>query len=63
MNKIIECQVINKAKSGLGYKNVPPPYRGIPAPLGIDLEHTGLSEFQQPILEYGVQPKANVVAD
>lgn len=61
VTNLIECQVINKAKSGVGYKSVPPPYRGIPSPPGIDLEHTRLPEFQLPELKYGVQPKSNVV--
>ena len=53
MNKIWEAQVVNKAKSGVGYKSVPPPLRGVPAPPGIDLEHTGLEEFQEPTMTYG----------
>ena len=53
IDKIWEAQIVNKAKSGLGYNTVPPPLRGVPVPPGIDLAHTGLPEFQEPTLEYG----------
>ena len=53
IRKIWEAQVVSKAKSGLGYKSVPPPLRGVPAPPGIDLAHTGLEEFQYPPMTYG----------
>jgi hypothetical protein len=55
IDKIWEAQVVNKAKSGVGYKSVPPPLRGVPAPPGIDLAHTGIEEFQEPIRTYGPQ--------
>ena len=67
INKIWEAHVINKAKSGLGYKYVPPPYRGVPSPPGIDLAHTGFAEFQEPIMEYGSKstesPKVEKVSE
>ncbi|MCO6517010.1 MAG: hypothetical protein J6586_11070, partial [Snodgrassella sp.] len=63
VTKIIDSQVNNKVKSGLGYNTTPPPYRGIPKPPGIDLEHSGLPEFQLPKLQYGVQSNSNIVAD
>ena len=53
IDKIWEAQVVNKAKSGIGYKTVPPPLRGVPSPPGIDLAHTGLEEFQEPTMIYG----------
>ena len=53
IEKIWDAQITNKAKSGLGYNTVPPPLRGVPAPPGIDLAHTGIEDFQEPILEYG----------
>jgi hypothetical protein len=53
ISKIWEAQVVSKAKSCLGYKSVPPPLRGVPAPPGIDLAHTGLEEFQDPPMTYG----------
>ena len=46
VDKFLEKALIGKAKSGMGYKLVPPPFRGIHPPLGIDLEHTGLEEFK-----------------
>jgi hypothetical protein len=52
-------EVVNKAKSGVGYKSVPPPYRGVPSPPGIDLAHTGLEEFQDAKLEYGPKTTEN----
>ena len=45
--------MVNKAKSGVGYKSVPPPLRGVPSPPGIGLAHTRIEEFQEPIRSYG----------
>ena len=53
IDKIWDAQVFSKAKSGLGYNAVPPPLRGVPSPPGIDLAHTGLEEFKEPIMTYG----------
>lgn len=53
IDKFWEAQVVNKAKSGVGYKSVPPPLRGVPSPPGIDLAHTGLEEFQEQTMTYG----------
>jgi hypothetical protein len=55
IDKIWEAQVVNKAKSGVGYKSVPPPLRGVPAPPGIDLAHTWIEEFHEPIMTYGLK--------
>jgi hypothetical protein len=46
-------KLLIKPKSGVGYKFVPPPLRGVPSPPGIDLAHTGLEEFQEPTMTYG----------
>ncbi|GJT31673.1 hypothetical protein Tco_0922092 [Tanacetum coccineum] len=45
LNKLIECQIINNCKKGLGYNVVPPPYTGTSMPLTPDLSFTGLDEF------------------
>jgi hypothetical protein len=55
IDKIWKAQVVNKAKLGVGYKSVPPPLRGVPSSPGIDLAHTGIEEFQEPIRSYGPQ--------
>nr|GEV21227.1 E-beta-farnesene synthase [Tanacetum cinerariifolium] len=55
LNKLIECQIVDICKKGLGYKNynvVPPPYTGnfmSPTP---DLSFTGIDEFvNKPVAE------------
>lgn len=57
IQKIIESQLVNKAKSGLGYNPVAPPRRGMFVPPGIDLAHTVLEEFKEPEIP-GYSPKA-----
>ncbi|GJW88469.1 hypothetical protein Tco_0163809, partial [Tanacetum coccineum] len=48
LDKLIECQIVDNYKKGLGYKKynvVPPPYTGNFMPLTPDLSFTGLDEF------------------
>ncbi|GJV54138.1 hypothetical protein Tco_1449879 [Tanacetum coccineum] len=48
LNKLIECQIIDNYKKGLGYEKynaVPPPYTGNFMPPTPDLSFTGLDEF------------------
>ncbi|GJU40007.1 hypothetical protein Tco_1192964 [Tanacetum coccineum] len=48
LNKLIECQIVDNCKKGLGYENynaVPPPYIGNFMPPTPDLSFTGLDEF------------------
>ncbi|GJY31122.1 hypothetical protein Tco_0414617 [Tanacetum coccineum] len=48
LNKLIECQIVDNCKKGLGYEKynaVPPPYTGNFMPLTPDLSFTGLDEF------------------
>nr|GEW85073.1 ribonuclease H-like domain-containing protein [Tanacetum cinerariifolium] len=48
LNKLIECQIVDNCKKGLGYKSynvVPPPYTGNFMPLKLDLSFTSLDEF------------------
>ncbi|GJS52078.1 hypothetical protein Tco_0625440 [Tanacetum coccineum] len=45
LTKIIECQIVDNCKKGLGYNAVPPPYTGNFMPPTPDLSFTGLDEF------------------
>ncbi|GJW04969.1 ribonuclease H-like domain-containing protein [Tanacetum coccineum] len=48
LNKLIECQIVNNCKKGVGYENynvVPPPYTENIMPPTPDLSFTGLDEF------------------
>ncbi|GKF30424.1 hypothetical protein Tco_0100222 [Tanacetum coccineum] len=48
LNNLIECQIVDNCKKGLGYKNynkVPPPYTGNFMPPTPDLSFIGLDEF------------------
>nr|GEW44544.1 hypothetical protein [Tanacetum cinerariifolium] len=55
VNKLIECQIVDNYKKGLGYENnnaVPPPYTGNFMPLKPDLSFTGIDEFaNKPVVE------------
>ncbi|GKD77782.1 ribonuclease H-like domain-containing protein, partial [Tanacetum coccineum] len=58
-NKLIESQIPDKSRKGLGfvsYNVVPPPPTGLFSPPTIDLSNSGLEEFQQPEFE-GYGPK------
>ncbi|GJZ82374.1 hypothetical protein Tco_0647547 [Tanacetum coccineum] len=55
LNKLIECQIVDNCKKGLGYENynaVPPPYTENFMPPTPDLSFTGLDEFvNKPVVE------------
>ncbi|GJV47406.1 putative ribonuclease H-like domain-containing protein [Tanacetum coccineum] len=55
LNKLIECQIADNCKKGLGYEKynaVPPPYTGNFMPPTHDLSFTGLDEFvNKPVVE------------
>ncbi|GJU08047.1 ribonuclease H-like domain-containing protein [Tanacetum coccineum] len=55
LNKLIECQIVDNCKKGLGYENynaVPPPYTRNFMPPTPDLSFTGLDEFvNKPVVE------------
>ncbi|GJS96107.1 hypothetical protein Tco_0803075 [Tanacetum coccineum] len=55
LNKLIECQIVDNCKKGLGYENynaVTPPYIGNFMPPTPDLSYTGLDEFvNEPVVE------------
>nr|GEU58225.1 ribonuclease H-like domain-containing protein [Tanacetum cinerariifolium] len=49
LSKLIDCQIVDKCKTGLGYNAVPPPYTGNFMPPKADL--SGLEEFMnEPIV-------------
>ncbi|GKA75347.1 ribonuclease H-like domain-containing protein [Tanacetum coccineum] len=51
LSKLIDCQVVDKCKTGLGYNVVPPPYTGNFMPLKLDLSFSSLEEFvNEPIV-------------
>ncbi|GJW83100.1 reverse transcriptase domain-containing protein [Tanacetum coccineum] len=45
LSKLIDCQIVDKCKTGLGYNAVPPPYTGNFMPPKPDLSFFGLEEF------------------
>ncbi|GJZ67656.1 hypothetical protein Tco_0630896 [Tanacetum coccineum] len=55
LNKLIECQIVENCKKGLGYDNynvIPPPYTGNFMPSTPDLSFTGLNKFvNKPVVE------------
>ncbi|GJU42434.1 hypothetical protein Tco_1195391 [Tanacetum coccineum] len=55
LNKLIECQIVDNCKKGLGYEKynaVPPPYTRNFMPPTPDLSFTGLDEFvNKPVVE------------
>nr|GFB41090.1 hypothetical protein [Tanacetum cinerariifolium] len=49
LNKIIECQIVDNCKKGLGYNADPPPHTGLFLPPKSDLSSTRLEElFNEP---------------
>nr|GEV73227.1 uncharacterized mitochondrial protein AtMg00810-like [Tanacetum cinerariifolium] len=50
LNTIIECQIVDNCKKGLGYNVVLPPYTGLFPPLKSDLSYTGKGS-DAPIIE------------
>ncbi|GKC52561.1 hypothetical protein Tco_1075306 [Tanacetum coccineum] len=51
LSKLIDCQIVDKCKTGLGYNVVPPPYTGNFMPPKPDLSFSGLEDFvNEPIV-------------
>ncbi|GJR27650.1 hypothetical protein Tco_1103882 [Tanacetum coccineum] len=51
LSKLIDCQMVDKCKTGLGYNAVPPPYTGKFLPPKHDLSFSGIEEFvNEPIV-------------
>ncbi|GJW51264.1 putative ribonuclease H-like domain-containing protein [Tanacetum coccineum] len=55
LEKLLESQITDKSKKGLGYNAVPPPHPLIyNAPAKLDLSYSGLDEFKEPeFTDYG----------
>ncbi|GJZ20740.1 putative ribonuclease H-like domain-containing protein [Tanacetum coccineum] len=52
LSKLIDCQIVDKCKTGLGYNAVPPPYTENFMPPKLDLSFSGLEEFtSEPTVE------------
>ncbi|GJW94178.1 hypothetical protein Tco_0173850 [Tanacetum coccineum] len=68
LNKLLESQITNKSKKGLGYNAVPPPHPLIyNRPNKLDLSYSGLDEFKEPEFKgYGPEnseQESNIVCD
>ncbi|GJT15729.1 hypothetical protein Tco_0874435 [Tanacetum coccineum] len=68
LDKLLESQITDKSKKGLGYSAVPPPHPLIyNRPKKLDLSYSGLDEFKEPEFKgYGTQDskkESNVVCD
>ncbi|GJR39469.1 ribonuclease H-like domain-containing protein [Tanacetum coccineum] len=51
LNKLLDCQIVDKCKIGLGYNAVPPPYIGNFLPPKHDLSLSGIEKFvNEPIV-------------
>ncbi|GKF81426.1 hypothetical protein Tco_0240028, partial [Tanacetum coccineum] len=58
LSKLIDCQIVDKCKTGLGYNVVPPPYTGNFMPPKPDLSFSGLEEFvNEPIVSEPIVKK------
>nr|GEU55597.1 hypothetical protein [Tanacetum cinerariifolium] len=52
LNKLIDSQIVDNCKKGLGYNAVPPPHAGLFMPFKPDLSFIGLEEFtSEPAVE------------
>ncbi|GKA38154.1 hypothetical protein Tco_0730705 [Tanacetum coccineum] len=68
LEKLLESQITDKSKNGLGYSDVPPPHPLIyNRPKKLDLSYSGLDEFKEPEFKgYGSEvskKESNVVCD
>ncbi|GJR21905.1 putative ribonuclease H-like domain-containing protein [Tanacetum coccineum] len=51
LSKLLDCQIVDKCKTGLGYNVIPPPYTGNVFPPTHDLSFSDLEEFvNEPIV-------------
>ncbi|GJV73797.1 hypothetical protein Tco_1493792 [Tanacetum coccineum] len=58
LSKLLDCQIVDKYKTGLGYNVVPPPCIGNFMPLKPDLSFSGLEEFvNEPIVSEPIVKK------
>ncbi|GJX74117.1 retrovirus-related pol polyprotein from transposon TNT 1-94 [Tanacetum coccineum] len=68
LDKLLESQITDKSKKGLGYSAVPPPHPLIyNRPKKLDLSYSGLDEFKEPEFKgYGPEnskQESNIVCD
>ncbi|GJZ02928.1 putative ribonuclease H-like domain-containing protein [Tanacetum coccineum] len=68
LDKLLESQITDKSKKGLGYNDVPPPHPLIyNHPKKLDLSYSGLDEFKEPEFKaYGYEntkQESNIVCD
>ncbi|GJR92246.1 putative ribonuclease H-like domain-containing protein [Tanacetum coccineum] len=68
LDKLLESQITDKSKKGLGYSVIPPPHPLIyNRPKKLDLSYSGLDEFKEPEFKgYGTEnskKESNVVCD
>ncbi|GJU72756.1 putative ribonuclease H-like domain-containing protein [Tanacetum coccineum] len=54
LSKLIDYQIVNKCKTGLGYNVVPPPYTGNFMPPKLDLSFSSIEEFMNEPIDQGV---------
>nr|GEZ41628.1 hypothetical protein [Tanacetum cinerariifolium] len=62
LNKLIDCQIVDNCKKGLGYENynaVPPPYIGNFMPPTHDLSFAGLDEFVNKLVVENCKAKSS----
>ncbi|GJW13506.1 ribonuclease H-like domain-containing protein, partial [Tanacetum coccineum] len=58
LSKLIDCQIVDKCKTGLGYNAIPPPYTGNFMPPKPNLTFSGLEEFiNKPIVSEPIVKK------
>ncbi|GJY40133.1 hypothetical protein Tco_0427403 [Tanacetum coccineum] len=58
LSKLIDCQIVDKYKIGLGYNAAPPPYTGNFMPLKPDFSFSSLEEFvNEPIISEPIVKK------
>ncbi|GJR17667.1 ribonuclease H-like domain-containing protein [Tanacetum coccineum] len=61
LSKLLDCQIVDKRKTSLGYNAVPPPYTGNFMPPKLDLSFSGLEEFvNEPIVSEPTVKKPEV---
>ncbi|GJX45698.1 retrovirus-related pol polyprotein from transposon TNT 1-94 [Tanacetum coccineum] len=59
LNMLIDCQIVDNCKKGLGYNAVPPPYTGNFMPPTPDLSFIGLDEFVNETVVENSKAKSN----
>ncbi|GJS99890.1 ribonuclease H-like domain-containing protein [Tanacetum coccineum] len=63
IRKLIDCQIVDKCKTGLGYNVIPPPYKRKFMPPKPDLSFSGLEEFiSEPIVIKPVAENSEAMA-